>query len=138
MKFYDKIWLFTKNTIKTYMIISNFTRNIGRYLSSYQFGMRNKEHWSAHPICLNPTSCICSYNVLSSKSLSWRAHATIEKIIDAQETIPPTSVESERAFSAAGLFITKLRTRLSVKNIDALCFLRNYYKKNNCSNHRCF
>ena len=42
---------------------------------------------------------------------------------------PPTSVESERAFSAAGLFITKLRTRLSVKNIDALCFLRNYYKK---------
>ena len=134
MKFYDKIWLFTKNTIKTYMIISNFTRNIGRYLSSYQFGMRNKEHWSAHPICLNPTSCICSYNVLSSKSLSYNSTGErtprLKKVMDALETIPPTSVESERAFSAAGLFITKLRTRLSVKNIDALCFLHNYYKNN--------
>ena len=132
MKFYDKIWLFTKNTIKTYMIISNFTRNIGRYLSSYQFGMRNKEHWSAHPICLNPTSCICSYNVLSSKSLSYNSIGDrtprLKKVMDALETIPPTSVESERAFSAAGLFITKLRTRLSVMNIDALCFSRNYYK----------
>ena len=52
------------------------------------------------------------------------------KIMRAIETIPPTSVEAERAFSAAGLFITKLRTRLNNRSVDALCFSRAYYKKN--------
>ncbi|GFX84985.1 uncharacterized protein TNCV_4998141 [Trichonephila clavipes] len=42
----------------------------------------------------------------------------IIKLWDALKTIPPTSVEAERAFSAAGLFVTKLRTRLSDKNIN--------------------
>ena len=45
------------------------------------------------------------------------------KIMRAIETIPPTSVEAERSFSAAGLFITKLRTRLNNRSVDALCFL---------------
>ena len=44
-------------------------------------------------------------------------------------TIPPTSVEAERAFSAAGIFCPKLRSRLSDNSIDTLCFLRAYYQK---------
>ena len=52
------------------------------------------------------------------------------KIMRAIETIGPTSAEAEGAFSAAGLFITKLRTRLNNRSVDALCFLRAYYKKN--------
>ncbi|GFS97714.1 uncharacterized protein TNCV_2558711 [Trichonephila clavipes] len=39
----------------------------------------------------------------------------IIKLCEASKTIPPTSAEDERAFSAAGLFVTKLRTRLSDK-----------------------
>ena len=35
-------------------------------------------------------------------------------------TIPPTSVEAERVFSAAGLYFTKLRTRMSDRTIDRL------------------
>ena len=41
---------------------------------------------------------------------------TVEKtmnirfLIDALKTVPPTSIESESVFSAAGLFITMLRT----------------------------
>ena len=50
--------------------------------------------------------------------------ALLEKIFLAIKSLPPTSVEAERAFSAAGLFVTKLRTRLSDKTIDTLCFLR--------------
>ena len=42
----------------------------------------------------------------------------------ALRTIPPTSVEAERAFSAAGLFVTKLRARLSVKSIDSMMVLK--------------
>ena len=43
---------------------------------------------------------------------------------NALATVPPTSVEVERLFSAAGLFVTKLRTSLSDEMLDTLCFLR--------------
>ena len=39
-----------------------------------------------------------------------------------------TSVEAERAFSAAGLFLTKLHSRLSDKALDYCCFFRKYLK----------
>lgn len=52
----------------------------------------------------------------------------LEKLYNALMTIPPTSIESERAFSAAGLFVTKIRSKLSDGAIDNLCFLKNYYK----------
>lgn len=44
-------------------------------------------------------------------------------------SIPPTSVESERAFSASGLICTKLRTRLNDDTIDALSFLNAHFQK---------
>ncbi len=44
-------------------------------------------------------------------------------------TLKPTSVESERSFSTAGLFITKLRTRLSDDSVDKLCVLKSYFRK---------
>jgi len=40
-------------------------------------------------------------------------------------SIPPSSVDAERAFSAAGVLCTKVRSRLSDKSIDTLCFLRS-------------
>ncbi|GBM73469.1 hypothetical protein AVEN_132113-1 [Araneus ventricosus] len=51
--------------------------------------------------------------------------ANIIKLRVALKAIPPTSAESERTFSAAGLFITKLRTRLNDKSIDFLCLLKS-------------
>ena len=38
-------------------------------------------------------------------------------------TVWPTSVESERAFSAAGIITTKTRSQISDRRIDDLCFL---------------
>ncbi|GFV66708.1 uncharacterized protein TNCV_3319381 [Trichonephila clavipes] len=46
----------------------------------------------------------------------------IIKLCDDLKTIHPTSAEAERAFSAAGLFVTKLRTRLSDKVLIAYAF----------------
>ena len=43
-------------------------------------------------------------------------------------SIPPTSVEAERAFSAAGTLCSKMRSRLSDSSIDMLCFLRAHYR----------
>ena len=51
------------------------------------------------------------------------------KPVNALMTIPATSVESERAFSAAGLFVSKLRTSLSDKSVDMLCFMRSHMLK---------
>ncbi len=42
-------------------------------------------------------------------------------------TIPPTSVESERAFSALGNFVSKKRCRLEDESINELCFLKSYF-----------
>ena len=49
-------------------------------------------------------------------------------IEDALNTIPPISVEEERVFTAAGHFVTKLRSRLSENSVDSLMVLKAYYK----------
>ena len=57
----------------------------------------------------------------------------LSKLFDALKTIPPSSVESERAFSTTGQFVTKMRTRLNDETVDALVFLKLYHKKNDNS-----
>lgn len=52
----------------------------------------------------------------------------ITNLLNSMKSIPPTSVESKRAFSAAGLFVTKMRTRLIGRNVDCLCYLRTYHQ----------
>ncbi|GFT33120.1 hypothetical protein TNCV_1264811 [Trichonephila clavipes] len=52
----------------------------------------------------------------------------IIKLCDALKTIPPTSVEAERAFFSAGLFETKLRTRLSDKKYDIVILNKVKFK----------
>jgi len=41
----------------------------------------------------------------------------LEKLFHALITIKPKSVEPERAFSAMGLFVTKLRNRLNDESV---------------------
>jgi len=45
--------------------------------------------------------------------------------------VPPTSVEAERAFSAAGILCTKLHNHLQDKMLDTLCLLRAHYARKN-------
>ena len=53
---------------------------------------------------------------------------TLQKLLTAIGTIPPSSVESERVFSLTGNFVTKVRSRLGDDSIDALVFLKKYYQ----------
>ena len=55
--------------------------------------------------------------------------ANLQTLYEALLTIQLTSVEAERAFSACGLFVTKLRSRLHDSTIDALCYTRNALQK---------
>lgn len=51
----------------------------------------------------------------------------VEKLFLALCSIPPTSTQSERNFSLAGNFVSKLRTRLTPQHVDVLCFLKSYF-----------
>ena len=46
------------------------------------------------------------------------------------KSIPPTSVESERVFSASGYFCNRIRSRLGDITLDRLSFLRSYFQIN--------
>ena len=54
----------------------------------------------------------------------------ILKLYKSVMTIQPSSVQAERIFSTAGLFSTKLRSRISDRTLDSLCFLRNFFENN--------
>ena len=53
----------------------------------------------------------------------------LELFFKALKTIKPTSVEPERAFSAMGWFVTKIRNRMSDKTLDALISMRQFNQK---------
>ena len=55
----------------------------------------------------------------------------LELLYQSLLTLPPSSVTSERAFSAAGLFSTKIRSRLGDSTLNSLVFLRDFYKRQN-------
>jgi hypothetical protein len=53
----------------------------------------------------------------------------LEKVYQSLLTIIATSVEAERAFSTAGYFACKIRSRMSPTTLDSLCYLRCYFNK---------
>lgn len=53
----------------------------------------------------------------------------LDKAFNMLLTVRPTSVESERAFSAAGLICTKLRSSLNDNTLNTMCFLRQHFKQ---------
>jgi hAT family C-terminal dimerisation region len=52
---------------------------------------------------------------------------SLQKMHDALQTIQPTSTASERVFSVAGGFATKIRNRMKFKLLNALVFLKYYF-----------
>ena len=61
-----------------------------------------------------------AYNATGEKTRRLR------QLEEALLSISPTSVEAERAFSSAGNFVTKIRSRLSDDTIDDLCYGRSH------------
>lgn len=54
----------------------------------------------------------------------------LEQAYQMLKSIPPTSVEAERAFSCANQFCSKLRSKLSDDTLNYLVFLKSYFKSN--------
>ncbi|OMJ23544.1 hypothetical protein AYI70_g2210 [Smittium culicis] len=53
----------------------------------------------------------------------------LEKVYNILSTVKTTSVDSERVFSSAGNFVTKIRSRLNDDSSDMLCFLKAHFNK---------
>ena len=53
----------------------------------------------------------------------------LQRLYEYLTTVPPTSVEAGRAFSAAGTLCTKIRSSLGDESLDALCFMRSYFQQ---------
>ena len=53
----------------------------------------------------------------------------IVSIYKALKTIPPSSIEAERAFSTCGQFATRPRSRLNDDTLNALLITNKFYKK---------
>jgi hypothetical protein len=53
----------------------------------------------------------------------------LDVLFDALKTIKPSSVASERVFSIYDNFVSKIRTRLSHRSVDILCFFKSYFLK---------
>jgi hypothetical protein len=51
----------------------------------------------------------------------------LEKLYQALLTVKPTSTASERVFSVAGIFVTKLRNQMNATTLNALIFLKYYF-----------
>ena len=64
---------------------------------------------------------------LSFYKATGQKSATLERLYKALLTIKPSSVESERAFSTTGFFMTKLRTRMSDENLGMLMYLKFHF-----------
>ena len=71
---------------------------------------------------------VIKYEMITLEQSGKRSE-NLEIFYEAMCAIPPTSVDSERAFSAVGLFVTKLRSRLGDNTIDALLTLRTNFIK---------
>ena len=85
---------------------------------------KEKEDTSDHASDI-PSKISKEFNMFEATGMRSKS---LEFLYKAIANIPPTTVESERAFSAAGLFITKLRCRMSDESINAMCILRSHFQ----------
>ncbi|XP_075990255.1 uncharacterized protein LOC142985898 [Anticarsia gemmatalis] len=81
-----------------------------------------------------PLNRVLDYEKILKKEMS--AYETegvrgkyLSLIYDFLTSVKPTSVEAERAFSAAGYICSSLRSRLKDDTINTICFLRAYFQQ---------
>ena len=83
------------------------------------------------PNCVNDKSMLAAIkSEMAVVECSGVCGRLLELVYSYLQSIPHICVEADaRAFSAAGLLCTKIRSRLNDATLDTLCFLRSYYRK---------
>ena len=99
-----------------------------KFGNTFYWKIKANQHTSANIVQLNLNSIHQLQEIAVLESTGNRP-SSLEKIYNAMLSLPPSSIEAERSFSAAGLFVTNLRTSLNDDTVDNLCFLRSYLIK---------
>jgi hypothetical protein len=90
---------------------------------------------SVHRFLEEPAEIISNSKTLKAEFSVFEATnkrtKNLDILVDAFKNIKPSSVVSERVFSILGNFVSKIRTRLSYRSVDILCFLKSYFLKKN-------
>ena len=90
--------------------------------------LQNMEELQAVPLRKEP-SAISDLNAeFKSFEVTFRVTENLDKLYNALLSVKPTNVESERAFSAAGLYLTKLRSNSSENSLNGLSFLKSIFQ----------
>ena len=55
----------------------------------------------------------------------------LKKLFESLMSVRPTSTSSERVFSTANTFKTKIRNRMAAKTLDSLVFFKYYFLESN-------
>jgi hypothetical protein len=93
-----------QNAISAVSVVQTSTSNTAK---EFEFGSLHKE------LNLFETSGVRTPN--------------LDMLVSALRTIQPTSTESERIFSVAGNFKTKIRIKMKFRVLDALVFEKYYF-----------
>lgn len=67
----------------------------------------------------------CEFSFIDTKT--GKIGPLLSKMLTITQTIKPSTCDSERAFSIAGQFCNKLRSRLDDQSLDRLCFLKSFF-----------
>ena len=82
------------------------------------------------PNCMNDKSLLAAIkSEMAVFECSGVRGRILQLVYSYLQSIPPTSVDAERAFSAAGIFCTKVRSSLGDTTLDTLCIIHSYYRK---------
>ena len=65
--------------------------------------------------------------ITSPRTITGDLTDRLQKLLKAVESVQASSIESERAFSIAGRFVTKIRNRLGDKTLDSYCFAKQQF-----------
>lgn len=76
----------------------------------------------------NPTTLKAEFSLFDATNKKTK---NLDLLFDALKTIKPSSVATERVFSISGNIVSKIRTRLSHRSVDILCFLKSYFLRRN-------
>ena len=108
---------------------TNLGKKFEMFMKRDKFAQTNRRNTA------NPSTSNDSYAKIVEKEMQLYKINPIERpkylelLFKALKTIKPTSVEAERAFSAMGFFVTKLRNRMGDETLDGLITMRKYYQK---------
>ncbi|KAF2885535.1 hypothetical protein ILUMI_20685 [Ignelater luminosus] len=89
---------------------------------------------ASNVICPAPSRANTLESIIKKKMTLYESGGSMGKYLtftyNALKGIPPTSVETERPFSAAGYIVSKIRRSLADDTLDMLCFLRKHFQLN--------